>query len=254
MLKLPAEREGDVIRDGVRIHWQVHGHGPRSLLLLPTWAIVHSDFWRNQVPHFAERYTVVSFDGRGNGASGRPSSAAAYSDDAIAGDALAVLDATGVPNAVAFSVSAGAGWGLRLASESRTRIAASVFIAPSLPLSPPLPERAQSAASFDQKLHLYDGWFKFNRHYWMSDYRDFLEFFFLKCFTEPDSANHVAHFVGMGLETTPETLLLTVQAPSVVTAACERLARGIATPALVLQGDADAITPPDRGRILARLV
>lgn len=61
-----------VWRSGQRIHWQEFGAGDRSLLLLPTWSIVHSDFWRWQVPCFAESYRVITFDGLGNGASDRP--------------------------------------------------------------------------------------------------------------------------------------------------------------------------------------
>src|SRR5688500_5648882 len=43
---VPARTSGNVDRDGVSIAYQVFGDGPRKLLLMPTWTIVHSDFWR----------------------------------------------------------------------------------------------------------------------------------------------------------------------------------------------------------------
>ena len=253
MLSTVADREGMIVRDGVHIHWQLFGSGPRVLFLLPTWSIVHSDFWRHQVAHFRARYSVLTFDGRGNGASDRPTHSAAYADSEFAQDALAVLDAASIQQAAAVSASAGAAWGLLLAAGNAERVPVSVFIAPSLPLSPPLAERAPALAVFNDEIESSEGWFKFNRHYWRRDYPGFLEFFFAKCFTEPNSSEQIAHFVEMGLQTNAETLLLTVEAPSISTADAIRLAQSLGKHTLVIQGEADAITPPVRARELARL-
>ena len=179
--------KGSSLRDGVRVHYQVFGNGPRAILLLPTWSVVHSDFWARQVPHLAARYTVITFDGRGNGASDRPTDPAAYSDWEFAADALAVLDTAGVEEAAVVSMSGGAPIGLILAAGSPERVVASVFIAPGLSLTPPYPERAAAIAVFDQPQPSYDGWLKFNRHYWQEDWEGFLEFFSAQCFSEPDS-------------------------------------------------------------------
>ena len=43
LLGLVARTEGFVVRDGVRVHYQVFGNGVRAILLLPTWSVVHSD-------------------------------------------------------------------------------------------------------------------------------------------------------------------------------------------------------------------
>ncbi len=48
--------------------------GEQTLLLLPPWAIVHSRFWKLQVPYLARHFRVITFDPRGNGASDRPAS------------------------------------------------------------------------------------------------------------------------------------------------------------------------------------
>jgi hypothetical protein len=39
--KLP-ENEGFAERNGNRIHYEVYGQGPQTLVFLPPWSIVHS--------------------------------------------------------------------------------------------------------------------------------------------------------------------------------------------------------------------
>ena len=41
---------------GVRIAYEVFGEGPETLLFLSPWAIVHSRFWKLQVPYLARHY------------------------------------------------------------------------------------------------------------------------------------------------------------------------------------------------------
>jgi pimeloyl-ACP methyl ester carboxylesterase len=88
------DAEGYVDHDGVKLHWEVFGSGRPTLLLLPTWSIVHSRVWKAQVPYLARHFRVLTFDGRGNGRSDRPGGAEAYTEREFAADALAVLDAT----------------------------------------------------------------------------------------------------------------------------------------------------------------
>jgi pimeloyl-ACP methyl ester carboxylesterase len=254
VLRRPASRaEGFVVRDGVRVHYQVFGDGLRAILLLPTWSIVHSDFWAQQVPHLAERYTVITFDGRGNGGSDRPTDPAAYSDWEFAADALAVLDNVGVHEAAIASLSGGASSALILAAGSPERVAASVFIAPGLALTPPYPERAAANALFDEPQPSYDGWLKFNRHYWQEDWKGFLEFFSAKCFSEPDSEEQIRHWVEMGLETSPDVILATAEADGPDEAEERRLAATLTTPVLVIHGTDDQVIPLARSEELARL-
>jgi pimeloyl-ACP methyl ester carboxylesterase len=242
-----------VVRDGVRVHYQVFGDALRAILLLPTWSIVHSGFWAKQVPHLADRYTVITFDGRGNGASDRPTDPAAYSDWEFAADALAVLDAVGVETAAVVSMSGGACSALILAADSPGRVAASVFIAPGLSLTPPYPERAAASAVFDEPQQSYDGWLKFNRHYWESDWKGFLDFFSAKCFSEPDSDDQIRHWVEMGLETSPDVILATVAADGPDGDEERRLAAALSTPVLVIHGTDDHVVPLARSEEFARL-
>ena len=59
--------------------------------------------------------------------------------------------------------------------------------------------RARAATSFDEELDTYEGWAKYNRHYWLSDYADFLSFFFSQIFTEPHSTKQIEDCIGWGL-------------------------------------------------------
>ena len=59
--------------NGVRLFYEVYGTGEPTVLLMPTWSIIHSRQWKLQIPYLARLCRVVTFDGRGNGRSDRPS-------------------------------------------------------------------------------------------------------------------------------------------------------------------------------------
>jgi len=119
--RVPDE-SGYVVNSGVRIHYEVHGTGQPTILLLPTWAIVDSRHWKMQVPFLARDYRVITFDPRGNGRSDRPRSPAAYGDAVFASDAAAVLDATGTEQAVLAAFCSGFGWALLFAAAHPKRV------------------------------------------------------------------------------------------------------------------------------------
>ena len=205
-------RDGYVERDGVKIYYEVFGAGEPTVLLQPTWSIVHSRHWKMQIPYLARHCRVVTFDGRGNGRSDRPTEPDAYREEEFANDALAVMDATGTERAVLVSLSRGAERSLHLAASHPERVDKLVFIAPALPLPPATP-RLKAIQEFGERHETYLGWGKWNRHYWLDHYEDFLEFFFSQCFTEPHSTKPREDCVGWGLETDPETLVATQLAP-----------------------------------------
>ena len=82
---------GTTERDGVDLAYAVYGSGSPTVLLMPTWTIVDSRFWKAQVAYLARHYRVVTFDGRGTGRSGRPLGAAAYSNTEHANDAAIAM-------------------------------------------------------------------------------------------------------------------------------------------------------------------
>jgi pimeloyl-ACP methyl ester carboxylesterase/predicted glycosyltransferase len=243
------DREGYVERDGVRLFYEVYGEGEPTLFFLPTWSIIHSRHWKMQIPYLARHCRVVTFDGRGNGKSDRPEAVAAYVEEEYAADSLAVMDATGIDRAVIVSLSLGAQRALLLAAEHPERVAGAVFICPSVSLGQPLPERTRY--SFEDVLDTDEGWAKYNRHYWLRDYRSFLEFFFSRIFTEPHSTKPIEDCVNWGLETSPETLVATRLAIRMEEEETRELCSRVSCPVLVVQGTEDAVTGPSRGIALA---
>ena len=73
-----ADADGFVEHLGVKIHYEIHGDGGPTVLLLPTWTISHRRFWKMQLAYLARHYRVVTYDGPGNGRSDRPLDTAAY--------------------------------------------------------------------------------------------------------------------------------------------------------------------------------
>jgi pimeloyl-ACP methyl ester carboxylesterase len=247
---LYPDRDGYVDRDGIKVFYEVFGSGEPTLLLMPTWSIIHSRHWKMQIPYLARHYRVVTFDGRGNGRSDRPMGGAPYAEREYAEDALAVMDATDIRRAVLVSLSMGAQRSLILAAEHPERTLGAVFVAPSVTLAP-RPEARAVAEEFENELDTDEGWAKYNRHYWLRDYRGFLEFFFENLFSEPHSTKPIEDCVGWGLETTPETLIDTQRGPSLDPEATLALCKRITCPILVIQGSDDRISGPQRGIELA---
>jgi len=240
------DESGYVERDGVSLHYEVYGSGEPTVLLLPTWSIVHSRHWKMQIPYLARHCRVLSFDGRGNGRSDRPPSG--YDESAFAADALVVMDATATERAVLVSLSLGAQRALLLAADEPERVEAAVFICPAVPLGKPPDARVYP---WNEELDTDEGWAKYNRHYWLKDYRGFLEFFFSQMFTEPHSTKPIEDCVGWGLETDAETLIATQLGDSLDSDTARELAGRLRCPVLVIQGSEDAITGPGRGVALA---
>jgi pimeloyl-ACP methyl ester carboxylesterase/predicted glycosyltransferase len=242
------DESGYVERDGVKLYWEVYGSGEQTVFLLPTWSIIHSRHWKMQIPYLARHCRVLTFDGRGNGRSDRPESG--YSEHEFAADALAVMNATETERATLVSLSLGAQRALLLAAEQPTRVNAAVFIGPFVPLGEP-PEARAIVEAWDEELDTDEGWAKYNRHYWLRDYRGFLEFFFSQMFNEPHSTKPIEDCVSWGLETTPETLIATQLAENLDRDAALELAGRLRCPVLVIQGSEDGITGPGRGIALA---
>jgi pimeloyl-ACP methyl ester carboxylesterase/predicted glycosyltransferase len=250
------DRDGYVEREGVKLYYEVYGSGEPTILLLPTWSIMHSRHWKMQIPYLARHCRVLTFDGRGNGRSDRPTEPEAYRSAEFAADALAVMDATGTERAVLVAMSLGATWALELGALHPERVARIVFIAPALPLGQ---SAARLADSFTERLGTTEGWAKFNQHYWREHYREFLEFFFSQMFTEAHSTKPIEDTVGWGLETDPETLIATRLGSSAEgepfsdPERAAELATRVRCPVLVVHGDQDAIRPLANGAKLAEL-
>ena len=243
------DEEGFVERDGVRVFYEVYGSGEPTLLLLPTWSIIHSRQWKAQIPFLARHYRLVVLDGRGNGRSDRPDEPAAYDEREFAADALAVLDATGTERAVLLGYSLGAQRGLLLATGHPERVVGAVFVGPAYPGGgEPLSERV---VPWEDELDTDEGWAKYNKHYWLRDYRGFVEFFFDRIFAEPHSTKELEDCVGWALESTPEMLVASQYAAGLDPDEARELAQRVQCPVLVVHGTRDRIASSTRGAALA---
>lgn len=248
---------GTVERDGVRLGYEVAGDGPVTVLLLPTWTIIHSRFWKMQVPYLARYFRVIAYDGPGNGASDRVTDPARYGAGAYAADAVAVLDECGVDRAIVVGLSLGGQYGAMLASLHPERVSGLVLVGAALPLAPPAPERASIGSKFLQPYPQdAEGWDKYNLAYWHDHYTDFTEFFFGQMFSEPHSTKAIEDCVGWAAETGPDVLGAEAERPrgiegtysSVLTQAdaithWTEILRRITCPVLLVHGTRDRIQP-----------
>src|SRR6516162_8726938 len=251
--RLPDE-SGYVVNSGVRIHYEVHGTGEPTILLLPTWAIVDSRHWKMQVPFLARHYRVITFDPRGNGRSDRPRDPAAYADSVFASDIAAVLDGTGTERAVLAAFCSGFPWALLFAEAHPEQVTGIVSIAPTLSIPPADPWKLDGRF-FDDVPITTEGWAKENRHYWRRDWRGYVEFFMSQIATEPHSTKPYDDLVEWGMQTDADTMLCDADAPSQIAdeAGAAQLCRSLTCPVLVIGGDQDKIVPPERVRRIAEL-
>jgi pimeloyl-ACP methyl ester carboxylesterase len=244
------DEDGYVERDGVKIFYEIYGAGEPTVLLMPTWEIVHSRSWKFQIPYLARHMRVVTFDPRGNGRSDRPDDYEAYRRREFAADALAVLDAAGIDRVIVVSWC-DMGESLIFAAEQPERVASMIFIAP------PLSQREQERGvyPFDAELDTDEGWAKETRSYWLRDWPGYLEFFFAMCLTEPHSTKPIEDCVGWAMDTDMETILAgfrgwetKIIGPTEVA----ELGQRIRCPVLVIHGTDDAQVDYWRGEELAR--
>jgi len=92
-------------RDGVSLHYEVHGAGPP--ILLTHGFAASSRMWRGQVDALANEHQLILWDMRGHGLSDYPTDPKAYSEKATVADMAAILDAVGAERAIIGGMSLG---------------------------------------------------------------------------------------------------------------------------------------------------
>jgi sigma-B regulation protein RsbQ len=90
--------------DGVPISYEVHGHGPTTLVFVHGWACDRT-YWRQQVKPFSADYRVVTLDLAGHGTSG--TNRTVWSIPNFAQDVAAVVKALDLRNVVIIGHSLG---------------------------------------------------------------------------------------------------------------------------------------------------
>jgi pimeloyl-ACP methyl ester carboxylesterase len=255
------DEDGYVERNGVRVFWERYGEGEPTVLLLPTWTIIHSRCWKAQIPYFARHCRVITFDPRGNGRSDRPQEPNAYREEEFAADAIAVMDATDTERAVLVSLSRGAQRALLLAANHPERVLGSVFVGPFFPASliHGLRWRIMGHPRMRRALFIRPpvavSWLKFNAVHWRADYRDFVEWFIRRASNTPHSSKQIEDAIEWALETDADTLLASTIADLAAPATRRdqtALARRVRCPVLVISAPNDKITAYADAKALAR--
>ena len=110
----------DAHAGGCRLSWTLHGPADAPALLLLDALGTTIDLWTPQIDRLASAFRVIRYDTRGHGASEAP--AGPYALDRLGRDALAVLDAAGVPRAHVCGVSLGGQTALWLGLHAPERV------------------------------------------------------------------------------------------------------------------------------------
>ena len=230
-----------------------------TVVLMPTWSIIDSRFWKAQVGYLARHYRVVTFDGRGSGRSGRPRGAAAYTDEEYAADTVAVMDATGTDRAVLVALSCAGTWAVHVAAEHPERV---------LGLFAIVARRAGcTCRSPERDAHPWDepatprpraGRSTTGTTGSRATTRTSCEFFFAQMFTEPHSTKQIEDCVGWApRDRAADAGRHDGRAARAATARCarrwSRSARRVRCPVTVVHGTDDAIRPHEIGERLAEL-
>jgi pimeloyl-ACP methyl ester carboxylesterase len=252
----PERSDLAVAPDGVQLGFDVYGAGDPTLVLMPSAPIIHSRQWKAQVPYLSRRYRVVTYDGRGNGRSDRPTDPASYHDDRYVADLVTVMDATDTERAVLVGLCTDGVWrAIRLAAEQPERVLGIVAFAVGVPrIAPPQPHYVESGKTFEEVLPTHEGWAKNNRHYWRSDYADFVEFFFSEITSEPHSTKAIEDAVGWALDGSVDAMLADGDAEFPFDLeAVEAICRSVSCPMLLVHGSEDTCQSPARAHRLAEL-
>ncbi len=262
------DRSGMVEVDGIGIAYEVFGDGEPTILLLPTWMILHSRFWKLQVPYLSRHFRVVTYDPPGNGKSERPLDPKAHGVYPHLRYTERMLDQVGADAAVLVGLSQGGEFGVSFAAERPDRVLGMVLIGPAVAVlekgpserarfiiqnfertHPPLPPSGVPRGVPDEP----GDWTKYNRQYWLGDLEDFAWFFFGQALPEPHSTKQIEDCVGWTVGTAGELLGAEWDAPNGDIAQYREWAARVSCPVLLIHGVDDRIVPIDYSEELARL-
>jgi aminoacrylate hydrolase len=114
----------DTVRNGCRLHWEIHGSGPPLVLAAGLGGT--ATFWHANIPALSKHFTVLAFDQRGTGRSSRVE---VESVEEMSADLIAILDAAGVQRAAYLGHSTGGAIGVATALDYPDRLSSLVIYA-----------------------------------------------------------------------------------------------------------------------------
>lgn len=249
--KLP-HTEGNIDRDGIKIHYEIYGQGDHTILFIPTWSLVHSRCYKAQIPYFSEHFRCVTWDPRGNGKSDRPVDPQAYRLKDYVDDTLAIMEETDTNKAIFFGYSLSTQSVAAIAAYHPDRIEAAIMVATNTPLVETYEYRTYD--KYEQELESHEGWEKYNRGYWRKNYSDFTDFFSRQIFNEPHSTKQIEDCIRWAAETNEEVLIATIENIDTDDYILDESAyRKIDCPMLIIHGENDVVSPIGRSQRVAEL-
>jgi pimeloyl-ACP methyl ester carboxylesterase len=248
------DSELKIDRDGVTLHCEIYGDGPETIVFIPTWMFIHSRGYKSQIPYFSDRFRCITWDPRGNGKSDRPTDPSHYGHSQYVADALAVMDATDTDRAILFGLSQSGPTCAILASYHPERVRAVIAVGAHSPLVPRFPHNSVESYNRDLGDREPQGWEKYNRGYWRTNFDDFADFFSKKLFVEPHSTKQQEDVRGWVDGTTGEILAASMAAPYAGKYPLDEEAyRRIRCPMLVVHGRKDTVAPVAASEKVAEL-
>lgn len=223
-----------VDRDGVRIYWRSDGHPSAPPLVLSNSLGTDSAFWDPVMPRLTEYFHVIRMDTRGHGASDAP--AGPYTVAMLADDTLAVADAAELERFAFAGVSMGGGIGMHLAIHHRARLTRLMLCNTAASFPATVFDQRIAAVAAGGMAAVVDG---------------VLQRFFTDGFRQRDSAV-LASVRSTLLRTDPVGYIGCCCA--VRDTSLETKLASITTPTLVLVGEHDLSTPPDKGHAIAAAI
>jgi pimeloyl-ACP methyl ester carboxylesterase/predicted glycosyltransferase len=239
------DRAATTHRAGADIFFEVYDapdSAAPTLLLAQTWQIIHSRHWKLMIPFLSRHYRVVTYDPVGNGKSSRIFDGDRYGDREQLDDALAVLDATDTPTAIAVGLSRGGELALMLGAFHPDRIDGVIAIAATHPWVVYDAKRAAGFSAMREPTADPQGWQKYNLHHWRSNWSDFVEFFFAECCSDPHSTKAWDDTVRWAMETEGELIALASEAePQIAYDHIDDAVAALRMPVLIVHGTDDRI-------------
>lgn len=249
MRAIEPTEPGVLTLEGFEIGYETYGDlASPPILLLPTWQIVHSRVWKMQIPWLANHRYVVTYDSPGNGRSQRTTDPAAFQYDRIVDQGIGLLDHLGIEQIDILGFSRGTRYALGMAARYPERVKSLILIGNGL-----TPDFVPAESSeFWERRKSYEGWEKWNAHYWLKDYEGWLKFFFGQLFNEAHSTKPTEDCIGWGSETTAEILAQTSARSDIhpEMPAADIIAQ-VQCPVLLIHGAEDQITTIEKSQKLA---
>jgi 3-oxoadipate enol-lactonase len=121
--------------NGVQLHYELAGPADAPVVMLSNSLGTQLEMWDRQMPTLAERYRVLRYDSRGHGRSDAPGGP--YTIDLLAGDALGLLDALGIERAHFCGVSMGGMVGQVLGARHGDRLISLALCSTACHMPPP---------------------------------------------------------------------------------------------------------------------